>query len=1195
LATALVGSTVSVVATVAAVGVTSTPAAAVSPDVVISQVYGAGGNSGAPLTNDYVELFNRGSATVSLNGWSVQYASAAGTGTFAATPLTGSIAAGQYYLVQLGGGTNGVALPAPDATGGTLMGATAGKVIVANVATGIPCNGGSDPCDPAELASIVDLVGYGTTANFFEGTGPTPAPSTTTAVWRANNGCLDTDQNSLDFATAAPAPRNTASPTASCSVVVGPSITTEPESQTIASGATATLNVVATGTAPLSYQWYQGTAPDTSSPVGTDSSSFTTPPLTADTSYWVRVSNSGGSDDSATAVISISTAAVCSAADTLIGAVQGSGSATPIPGPVTVQGTVVGDFEGGTSPQLRGFYLQDGGDGNPATSDGIFVFSGTNVDLVSLGQEVQVSGTAAEFQDQTQISGTLTVESCGTTGTVTPVDVDLPVASATALEAFEGMLVRFPETLYVTEHFQLGRFGQVVVSSSDRLDQPTQVVAPGAPAIARQELNNRSRVIVDDASQAQNPDPIVFARGGQPLSASNTLRGGDTLTGATGVMTYTWAGNAASGNAYRLRPINALGGSATFVAANPRPSAPPAVGGSVQVASFNLLNYFNTFGATACTFGVGGGVTECRGANNTTEFERQAAKTVAAITALDADVLGVMELENDGYGPGSAIQDLVGRLNAATAPGTWAFVDADSETGITNAGGDDAIKVAILYKPGVVTPVDGATFADTTADVWDRQPVAQTFEDTAGGRFSVVVNHFKSKGSCPTTDPLVDPDADQGDGQSCWNARRVLQAETLLSFISSDIVPAADDPDVVVLGDLNSYAREDPISTLETGGFTNLGPAYDPDGYSYVFDGQWGSLDHVMANASLVGQVTDAGEYHINADEPSVLDYNTEFKSAGQVASLFAPDEFRTSDHDPIVVGLDLDTPAGVTGTPPAGTVGTPYSYAFTATGTPPVTFAVTDGAVPPGLTLSSTGVLAGTPTAAGTFSFEVTASNSIGSSSASFDVTIGEASTATTLSSSLNPSVLGWPVRVTATVTGANPTGTVQFAVDGVNVGAPVVVSGGSASRNLTSLSAGAHSIVATYSGDANNTGSVSAPFTQVVTYRLTVLKPSSGLRVNAGSSVPVQFILTDIQGRRISDAEAASLVASSSCRATVSVTGAQSFGPTCARYDARHNFFEVVWKTARTPKGLVALTVRVTYPGTTVETTRTVNLRLV
>jgi uncharacterized protein len=225
---------------------------------------------------------------------------------------------------------------------------------------------------------------------------------------------------------------------------------------------------------------------------------------------------------------------------------------------------------------------------------------------------VRVTGNAEEFEGQTEIVSVTPIAHCGT-GSVAPVDVTLPFPSADYAERYEGMLVRLHQTLYVTEHFQLGRFGQVVMSSGGRLDQPTNVTTPGAAAQALQGANDLNRIIIDDPMNNQNPDPILFGRGGQPLSASNTLRGGDTATDIVGVMTYTWAGDAASGNAYRVRPVNALGGSINFVAANPRPLAAPDVGGTLKVVGMNLLNFFNTF--ANCTNGAGGAATDCRGAD----------------------------------------------------------------------------------------------------------------------------------------------------------------------------------------------------------------------------------------------------------------------------------------------------------------------------------------------------------------------------------------------------------------------------------------------------------------------------------------------------------------------------------------------------------------------------------------------------
>ena len=183
------------------------------------------------------------------------------------------------------------------------------------------------------------------------------------------------------------------------------------------------------------------------------------------------------------------------------------------------------------------------------------------------------------------------------------------------------MLVRLPQTLYVTEHFQLGRFGQVVLSApaAGSSSRPTSW-SPGAPALALQAANDLNRIILDDASQAQNPDPILFGRGGQPLSASNTLRGGDTATGIVGVLNYTWAGNAASGNAYRVRPVNALGGSVNFVAANAAPDDRARRGrrrpGRRHEPAQLLQHLRRPPGQRRQLHpGVGGAPTDCRGAD----------------------------------------------------------------------------------------------------------------------------------------------------------------------------------------------------------------------------------------------------------------------------------------------------------------------------------------------------------------------------------------------------------------------------------------------------------------------------------------------------------------------------------------------------------------------------------------------------
>lgn len=588
--------------------------------------------------------------------------------------------------------------------------------------------------------------------------------------------------------------------------------------------------------------------------------------------------------------------------------IQGSGRESPLNGQVVVtQGVVVGDYEG-EAPALRGFYIQDmEGDGDPATSDGLFVFNGSS-DSVTVGDVVRVSGRVEEFQDQTQVGRLSTLIVCGSGAALPPVDVTLPFLDAESAERFEGMLVRLPQTLVVTGLQNLGRFGELTLSAGGRLPVPTTIVFPGAAADSVQAVNDLNRIILDDATNDQNPDPIPFGPGGQPLTPDNPLRAGDSVTGITGVMTFTWAGNAASGNAWRVRPIGSLTAAMPrFTATNPRPPAPEPVGGTLRVASFNLLNWFNTF--SGCANGVGGQTTDCRGAEDAAELERQAAKTVAAILGLDADITGVIELENDGYGPGSSIAELVDRLNAATSPDTYAFIDADALMGRINALGTDAIRVGLIYRPATVRPV-GRTAVLNTAEfvnggdtsLRNRPALVQAFEDSNRARLVVAVNHFKSKGG-----PCDSPDA--GDGQGNCAGVRTNAARSLATWLMSDPTGAGD-PDVLIIGDLNSYTLEPPIRTLVSAGFTDLIATHiGPGAYSFGFDGQWGYLDHALASHDLASQVTGVTEWHINADEPTVFDYDTSFRTARQIDSLYSRDPFRSSDHDPLVIGIELAPP----------------------------------------------------------------------------------------------------------------------------------------------------------------------------------------------------------------------------------------------------------------------------------------------
>lgn len=586
----------------------------------------------------------------------------------------------------------------------------------------------------------------------------------------------------------------------------------------------------------------------------------------------------------------------------LISEVQGNGAETPVDGVlVEVEGVVVGDYEG-PSPNLRGFFIEEevsDQDGDPTTSEAVFVFNnigGNSPDLVSLGDVVTVIGTAGEFQGQTQVTAE-SLEVISSDNTLSPTTVELPFPDAEYPERYEGMYVTFPQDLYVSEFFQLGRFGEVVVSSGDRLQQPTAVADPGNPANQIQAANDLNRIKVDDAIDDQNPDPILFGGGGQPLTADNPLRGGDTLTGAHGVLTWGWAGNSASPNTWRLRVVGDLSDVAeppvpVFNSENPRPTEVPETGGTLRVVGFNVLNYFLTIddGGTNC--GPTGFPQGCRGADSEFELERQRTKLLSALTAIDADVLGLVELENtEGVEP---LADLVAGLNEAAGPGTYDYIE-------TGTIGTDTIAVGAIYKPDTVTPVGDPAILDGSVDARfdddrNRPTLAVTFEDVASGEpFYVAVNHLKSKGCGDATGP----DADQGDGQGCWNATRTSAALAMVDWLAGH--PTGVETDTgFILGDLNSYAREDPITALRDAGYVDLVGAY-----SFVFDGQWGYLDYAMVSPEGMGHVAESAVYHINSDEVPVLDYNTDFKSEAQIDSLYAPDQFRTSDHDPILVGFD--------------------------------------------------------------------------------------------------------------------------------------------------------------------------------------------------------------------------------------------------------------------------------------------------
>ena len=613
---------------------------------------------------------------------------------------------------------------------------------------------------------------------------------------------------------------------------------------------------------------------------------------------------------------------------TLISAMQGSGPTSPLDGQaVVVQAAVTASM-----PGLSGFYVQEEDaehDADPATSEGIFVFAATPAG-VAVGDVVRISATVSEFETSgglsslTELTGATVAECAVDPVAVTPASLNFPVSSVDDFESYEGMLTTLPQELVISEYFNFDRFNEIVLAlpmpGLDRLFIPTAVVEPGPDAIALAAEYAKRRITIDDGRSAQNPDPAIHPGNGNVFDLTNRFRGGDTITGITGVVDDTFG-------LYRIHPT-AFG---TYAVVNPRPPAPAEVGGSVTVAAMNQLNFFPTLDLGPDICGPSQTL-ECRGADTAEEFERQRAKLISALSQLDADVIGLNEIENTpGVDPA---QDLVDGLNDVFGAGTYATID-------TGTIGTDAIKVGIIYRTATVVPVGAHAILDSTVDprfidTKSRPVLAQTFDEIAtGGRFTVAVNHLKSKGS--DCDDVGDPDT--GDGSGNCNGTRTLAAQALVDWLATDPTGSGD-PDSLIIGDLNSYDKEDPIDAILAAGYTDLVAQYlGEHAYSFVFDGQVGYLDHALASASLVAQVTGVAEWHINADEPDLLDYDMSFKLPAQEA-LFEPNAYRSADHDPVIVGLDPGAGALLCGGLEATIVGGPTGDVLNGTSGNDVIFA---------------------------------------------------------------------------------------------------------------------------------------------------------------------------------------------------------------------------------------------------------------
>lgn len=558
-------------------------------------------------------------------------------------------------------------------------------------------------------------------------------------------------------------------------------------------------------------------------------------------------------------------AAVTTRADGVvaIGAVQGRGEASPLLGQVvTVEGVVSGNL----GHDLGGWFIQDAGDGDDATSDAVFVTAGPHLALRP-GDRVRVRGRVLEQGDRGPLTA-IEAERVEPLGRGEPVAPVVLAAPPDDWERFEGMRVRIDAPLTISGQHDLGRRGVLHASFDGRLFTPTEVARPGADAERVRRDNARRRLLLDDGRARENPPEVWYLDGQAPPRTGSVVRGAD------GVLDQRWG-------EYRLQLVAPL---RIEPAARP---APPAVPGNVRLASFNLENLFNGDGR-------GGGFPTPRGARSAGELQRQVAKQVATIRALDPDVAALMELENDGYGPDSSLAQLVAALNADG--GDWAFVDGGQ------GPGTDEIRVGLVYRRTRLRPVGApATLQGGPFGERSRAPLAQAFVPVEAGRdrgaaFVVVANHFKSKG-CSEAEGA---DRDQKDGQSCWNALRVDSARRLLAWISGDPTKSGSDL-VAIVGDFNAYAKEDPIQVfLEQGWQDALSAANVADAYSFVFDGQAGRLDHALLSPALAARLAGAAEWHSNADEPGINGYR------GATSGDPATNAWRSSDHDPLIAGFDL-------------------------------------------------------------------------------------------------------------------------------------------------------------------------------------------------------------------------------------------------------------------------------------------------
>ncbi|MFB2572372.1 ExeM/NucH family extracellular endonuclease [Micrococcus sp. IITD107] len=603
-----------------------------------------------------------------------------------------------------------------------------------------------------------------------------------------------------------------------------------------------------------------------------------------------------------------------------IAEIQGTGDTTPFEGQtVTTEGVVTAVYSTGG---FRGYYIQTEGSGGaddatPGASDGIFVYSPRTVENAELGQLVQVTGEATEYYGLTQISvrDELTVLD-REPEPVQPTELTFPLTEQER-EAHEGMQIAPAGDWTITDNYTLNQYGTLgLTPGTEPLKNPTTVAAPGAPAQAVAEENAQKLIVLDDGASINfmrspgNRNTLPY------LDLNDPVRVGSAVEFTTPViLDYRY-------DAWSFQPLVHVTDQtpaqlqpAQFENTRIGEETPDAVGGNVSVATFNVLNYFTTLGdqypdCRAYTDREGNPITtnycEPRGAYDAENLKRQQDKLVSAINGLDASVVGLEEIENSakfGHDRDRALATLVEALNADAGTTKWAYIPSPKNQ--PSIESQDVIRNAFIYQPRTVRPLGESVLLDDPVNFDNaREPLAQRFMAVGGNastQFIAITNHFKSKGSSGATGE----NRDSGDGQGAYNADRVGQAQALVAF-AERLKKDTGTEKVILMGDFNSYEQEDPIKVLEAAGYVSQG-AKTGD-YTYTYDAAVGSLDGVFANQAADQKVTGVDIWNINADEQIAFEYSRYNYTA---EDLYRPDQWRSSDHDPVKVGLQLDLTPG--------------------------------------------------------------------------------------------------------------------------------------------------------------------------------------------------------------------------------------------------------------------------------------------